>query len=736
MKLTFLPIAAALFATPATAPTTVPADSLATDTTAIGGKEYDLKGVEVVARRKYVKADIDKLTYDIAHDEDSKTKNVLEMLRKVPLVTVDGQDNIKVKGSSSFKIYKNGHPDPSFEGATVSQILKSIPANTIKKIEVITDPGAKYDAEGTTAILNIVMKDNAGLEGVAGTVNLGVNHIGSFQPAFNLTTQTGKLTVAVNYGYARVSKRQSESESSGLTDYVKSGERDITQSSGHGPVDFHFGDISASYELDSLNLISLSAGGYYYKLHQNYYSSMRREDAAGQLIYGYSDHSTLPDYDYYSFNGRFDYQHKTHLDGEVLTLSYMGSTTRQNNDNDNAFSNFSGQVPFAYTGYVQRQNEKFFEHTAQADYVRPFGKVLKVETGAKYINRSNKSKTHVEYTDAASLNTGNDFSHTTQVAAAYVEGIAAMGKWSLRAGLRYEYSHMKATYPDGSQQGFSKSLSDWCPSASVQYKINDANSLRLNYATNINRPGISYLNPTRIETPTTVSYGNPALNSARNQSLEMTYMYIGKNITLNINPGYYFTNSQIASVMFVDNDKTVSTYGNINRQRDAYTNIYATVNAWKGGTLTFNGGTAYHSYRNPNADLALHGWNVYYWINYDQKLPWKLQLNAGFGGNAGHSPASVYSLNSNYWWHFFGIQRSFLKDDRLTVLIAADSPFERHSVYKSRTVRGDFLGWQRDIRNRQQLGIRISYRFGSLKATVKKVDTTIENNDMVGGIKK
>lgn len=133
MKLTFLPIAAALFVTPATAQTTAPADSLTTDTTAIGGKEYDLKGVEVVARRKYVKADIDKLTYDIAHDEDSKTKNVLEMLRKVPLVTVDGQDNIKVKGSSSFKIYKNGHPDPSFEGATVSQILKSIPANTIKK---------------------------------------------------------------------------------------------------------------------------------------------------------------------------------------------------------------------------------------------------------------------------------------------------------------------------------------------------------------------------------------------------------------------------------------------------------------------------------------------------------------------------------------------------------------------------------------------------------------------------
>ena len=78
----------------------------------INMRQYDLKGVTVEGVRKYVKNDIDRLTYDVQHDDDSKTKSVLEMLRKVPMVTVDGQDNIRVKGQTSFKVYKNGHPDP------------------------------------------------------------------------------------------------------------------------------------------------------------------------------------------------------------------------------------------------------------------------------------------------------------------------------------------------------------------------------------------------------------------------------------------------------------------------------------------------------------------------------------------------------------------------------------------------------------------------------------------------
>ncbi|MDD5862013.1 MAG: outer membrane beta-barrel family protein [Prevotella sp.] len=708
-----------------------------TETDSAYWKKFDLNEVQVTAARKYVKADIDKLTYDIERDDDSKTKNTLDMLRKVPLVTVDGQDNIKVKGSSAFKIYKNGHPDPSFEGSTVSQILKALPANSIKKIEVITDPGAKYDAEGTTAILNIVMKDNAGMHGVAGTINMAATPEGSTEPSVSLTTQVGKLTVGINYGFANVSKENSKQRQNGETYYKDSGETDRFNTAMKGPLRIHFGDISASYEIDSLNLISLSGGGYYYHVGMDIHTDNQHLDKTGDPVYSYTDHMTMPKYDYYNFNGRVDYQHKTHLDGEVLTLSYMGSTTRQNDNESHVYSNFSGTVPFAYTGFLQKQNEKFFEHTAQIDYVRPIHKIHTLEVGAKYINRSNKSKTAMDYADAADQNTGDQFKHITQVAAAYAEWMSKLGKWSLRAGLRYEYSHMKATYPDGSQAGFSKNLNDWCPSASIQYAISDMNTLRLNYSTTITRPGISFLNPAVIETPTTITYGNPELNSARNQSLALTYTHVGQKFTFNISPQYYFSNNQIADEDFARNNKQVSTYGNINRERSFWTSAYAQLTPWKGGSFSINGGAGYHWYKNPNINLALGGWHGNGYVNYTQQLPWKLQFTAGFGCNLGREPQSVYDNWTGSIFNDFSIRRSFLKEDRLTVTIATSNPFNEYQTYKSHTVQGDYIGYNRNQNSQShQFGIRISYRFGSLKASVKKVDKSIENDDVVGGIKK
>ena len=115
----------------------------------------ELGQVEVVAQKPLVKADIDKIEYNVQDDPDSKSNSVLEMLRKVPLVTVDGEDNIKVNGSSSFKVYVNGKPNNMMSN-NPTEVLKSMPANSIKHIEVITNPGPKYDAEGVGGILNIV----------------------------------------------------------------------------------------------------------------------------------------------------------------------------------------------------------------------------------------------------------------------------------------------------------------------------------------------------------------------------------------------------------------------------------------------------------------------------------------------------------------------------------------------------------------------------------------------------
>lgn len=113
--------------------------------------DQQLEGIEVKAQRQLIKQEIDRIGYDVQGDEESKTQTVMDMLRKVPMVTVDGDDNIKVKGNSNFKIYKNGHYDPSLT-KNAKEVLKAMPASMVKRIEVITDPGAREDAEGVDAI--------------------------------------------------------------------------------------------------------------------------------------------------------------------------------------------------------------------------------------------------------------------------------------------------------------------------------------------------------------------------------------------------------------------------------------------------------------------------------------------------------------------------------------------------------------------------------------------------------
>ena len=159
----------------------------------------ELAGVEVVAQKPLVTADIDKIGYDVESDPDAKTNTVMEMLRKVPMVTVDGEDNIKVNGSSSFKVYVNGRPNNMMSN-NPSEVLKSMPANTIKKIEVITNPGPKYDVEGVGGILNIVTV-GSGFEGYTATISANAGNTGAGGGLFG-TVKAGKLTVSARYNYS------------------------------------------------------------------------------------------------------------------------------------------------------------------------------------------------------------------------------------------------------------------------------------------------------------------------------------------------------------------------------------------------------------------------------------------------------------------------------------------------------------------------------------------------------
>ena len=693
----------------------------------------ELEGVVIKAQRQLIKQEIDRIGYDVQADEESKTQTVMDMLRKVPMVTVDGQDNILVKGNSSFKIYKNGHLDPSLS-KNAKEVFKSMPASMVKRIEVITDPGAREDAEGVDAILNIVMVNGSKMKGVTGVVSAAYTSLNHPNLYASLTGQFGKLLMSVDYGYGGMSSRETENSTHTERSFLDTGNKMLLHSDGSNPGGIHYTNLNASYDIDSLNLVSASFGGYFYKLNVQGDSKTSLYSASDQPIYSFSNHYWMPDYSHSSWNGRFDYEHKTRRKGERFTLSDMLARTRRHSDEENTYSEMVN-APFSNTGSLQTEREHFTEHTFQADWLRPLGKGHQLEIGTKYIDRNNNSHNTQEFF-GDDLQMDDEFQHTTRVLAGYADYIYNREKWSARAGLRYEYSFMEGSYPDGKIEPFNKHLNDWVPQASLKYQLTDAQSLKLNYTTSINRPGISYLNPAVVISPTIIYQGNPQLVSSRTQRISLVYSYILPNLTLQVAPGYHHTSDGISDIQTAKDDIRYRTYDNILRYRRFSVEQYVQWKPFDGTTIVLNNNLRYEHYENPNLGYRTFGWSDNYYVNLSQKLPWKLLLYLSSYGKIGRSPSDVYTMRHSYFGYYASLQRSFLKEDRLTVRIAANAPFNKYWSSEAETVNGDYRDFQQSWNRARSFTIAITYRFGSLKASVKKAEHSIDNDDVVGGISK
>ena len=451
------------------------------------------------------------------------------------------------------------------------------------------------------------------------------------------------------------------------------------------------------------------------------------------MIYKFDSDVTTPGYSYFNLGGRLDYQHKTHLDGEVLTLSYMLAATRQHTIFHQMYNNMVN-FPVSYTSYDRNTRNHFTEHTFQIDYVRPFGKYHKIESGTKYILRYNNSTSLMDY-QGTTPDMESKFKHNAQVAAAYLSYIFTAGKWAARAGLRYEFTRMKASYPDGSNADYHANLNDWVPSASLQYKISDGQTLKFSYNTSINRPGIGYLNPAVISTPTAVSFGNANLGSSRNQALHLEYMLVTSKLTLQLSPYYSYTNNGIGHILYEQNRKDVSTYQNVLKSKVFGISSYTEWTPFTGTSFTLNADIRYARITLPTPYIKNSGCGGDIYFNWEQKVPWKLTLTTSIGGEYGNRVYDPYAIEGHWFYYDFTLTRRFFKD-KLTVSISAESPFikERSSTY--RIVQGDYTGYERSVMYPQRFNIGFSWSFGKLKASVKRAARSIENDDLVGSKKK
>ena len=694
-----------------------------------------LEEVVVTAQRPLVSKEIDRIGYDVQADEESKTSQLDEILKKVPLVSVDPDGTIKIKGSTDFKIYKNGRPNNSFS-RNAKDIFKALPASMIKKIEVITDPGSREDAEGTSAILNIVTMDNTVIKGVMGNINLNYSRYENFpNPNIWLSTQIDKVNLSMYAGYNGITRNKNKSRQESLYKYEDSGNELYSENEGtsHGGISF-FG-LDGSFELDSLNLFSAEFGGYTYSVKPTSFGTTSMKDANGNIIYSYSNRWASDPHRYFDINGNFNYQRSTRRKGETFTLSYLISTTNQR---QNSTSEYEDEVnmPVPYTGTSNDFTLNFIEHTGQFDWTRPINDANKFDVGVKYINRNNHSINNQEYFGYQELH--SDFEHRTQVLAFYLDYRWNWKKLGARAGLRYEYSHLSAKYKDGSNQPFGSNLNDWVPNAAISYNINDANTIKLSYSTRINRPGISQLNPAVVSTPSSISSGNPDLVSSRHQSINLNYNLIGRKLSLDFSTSYSFINNGVISIReLLPGDITKSGYANAGRNKWFNVALWMNYSPWSKTSIMLNANANYGHVMNPSLKIKEHGWGMNAFFRVRQELPWKLSLTAY--GSVYNSTPSLYSVTkfrfSDMVYYGLNLRRSFLKENRLSVAIGISNPFGKMArVYEDTPQNSGYTGYSRSIsyNSANRFSIELGYRFGSLNAQVKKTAKSISNDDLEG----
>ena len=691
-----------------------------------------LKGVEVVAQKPLVKAEIDKIAYSIEDDPDSKTNTTLEMLRKVPLVTVDGEDNIKVNGSESFKVHVNGKPNTLMSN-NPKEVLKSLPANSIKSIEVITEPGAKYDAEGIGGILNIITIGTK-MEGYNVTLGANASNKGAGGYGYG-TVQVGKLTVAGNYSYSHFDSPKGYNES-GREDFTSDPYKFLsTNEWSKNKGNYQFGNLEASYEIDSLNLMTLSANLYGGMFKGNGDSYTEMLSATHDLAYSYHSlrHSKNK---FHNFNVNFDYQHSFRKPGEYLTLSYKYNYSPNGSETNTSYTE-KQDVPFELKDQFFDNDAHTSEHTAQIDYVNPINRYHYIDAGMKYIFRSNESDSKFFWQQANGTmeqdhNQSNNFDQGQNILAAYADYQLKWKKVGFKAGVRYEHTFMDVKYKLNAERNFNADFNDVVPSVNLAYMFTPTTSLRANYNMRINRPSIWYLNPFRnTSNPTMVKYGNPDLDTEKAHLLGVTYSTFSAKFSANIGLNYMFTNNGIEGYSFMNDGILEQTYRNAGKKQITHLSVWMNWNPGHTTRLSLNLDGSYADFKSDLLHTHNNGFAGNFFANIQQTLPWDLRFSLYGGGST--KSVSLQGNGPSYNYYGMSLSRSFLKDKRLNVSINGSNLFNKYKRYENETVTETFRSWNFNKKHAMKYGISISWRFGDMKTKVKDTVRSINNDDVKEG---
>jgi len=687
--------------------------------------------VVISAIKPLVQVDLDKISYSIEDDPDSKTNNVLEMIKKVPMVTVDADDNIQLRGSSSYKIYLDGKPSNMITN-NPGQVLKSMPANMVKRIEVITDPGAKYDAEGVNGIINIITNKQP-MGGYTGTLNAGANLRG-YNLGGYLTAKYGKFGLTGNYNYYY--NRSPATNNRSLRESFYDDTNKYLSSTGSNSYHNHgqWGSGEISYEIDTLNLISVSCDIWGGNNISESNSSTQMLDVNNIPVYAYGINSNSKN-TYGSSEVNANYQRTFSKKDELLTASYRLSI----NPNDQAYTTQIDSI-LNYHDPSQKSatNADTKEHTFQLDYTTPVAKIHTIEAGVKYIIRISESDSYRNIFDSFAndwvpFNSYTDqFHHRQDIFSVYGSYNLKYKMIGFKTGLRMENTQLNVDFPLDETKNFDNGYFNLIPSATFSFQYKQVHNFRIGYNMRIQRPGIWNLNPyVNNSDPKNISYGNPNLDVVKSHNFNLNYGVFKTKFNLNANLFYNFVNNSIQQVTTLNNDISETTYENIGKQKNIGIYFYGSWNPIMKLRIFANASGSYTDIRaNDESGMKNSGFMERIFGGVQYNFPHDLVLSLNGGGSTPF--LNLQGQSSGFHYSSLALNKSFMQK-KLTLSLSAMNVFENTISFSSINQTNQFSSTSNSAYLARNFRIGISYKFGEMKQQIKKVQRGINNDDAKGG---
>ena len=706
-----------------------------------------IQGVEVVGQRTALHVDADRKTFLVNAGAVVEGVSISDLLREIPSVDVDVEGNVSLRNNEGVEIYINGKPAGMNDG-NASEILEQLPANSIEKVEVITNPSSKYNAEGSAGIINIVLKEDF-RQGYYGSVNGGLNipidgnPSGSIGASITYNTPKWLLNAAAGW-QGRANNGTSERY---LERYTPEGiEHSSSEATTKRKRNSEFLNLGATYRINEKNTIAWKG-----------MASLAQRDNTSDIDI---DNGTERDYNTVDgnramFNTGLDYNHMFDREGEELRLAATFNTSSNKNEkgySTNLMNPFGYPVDSTRTYKFENSDMKFNQFSAQADYTLPVGRTSKLEMGAKADLTENKLETdNARYSnknaqlsgiDNSALKDGsqpknrdNDFEMDQNVYAAYATFSSTINKrFKYNLGLRGELTDMHwKEHLNGETN--SKTYFDPFPSAFLSYTLSEKDELQLNYTSRLTRPRMRLINPYKnMNDSKNVNYGNPDLVPEKTHAFELNYVRNVEGDLYTASVYYKYTKDVISRFTWLDDAQVSnSSFFNTGKSNEEGVELIA-KNHIGFLTLTSNVNLYYYSLKGASVEIdkrrqELDGESSFSWtgkMSADMQLPWKLsgQITANY-----NSPrATIQGRRHHMFTMNAGLKRSFLQRKLNATLSVRDlfNTFRFHS-----TNYGDNFHQENKFRFMgTTIFLNLSYNFGNMGSNKKRGGGNNEGDDV------